>query len=336
MTDKKNIPWNLILDLLRGDISEDGRRQLMLWAEDPECLALLERLKRFWRQIQEEALDYTPDKEYYWQRLSAYIRTEKSVRQEPRGRRISLKRIFSYAAACVAAAVLVLAAFHAGTRSVEQPHGVEQYTCVDGKSKLLLPDGSSVWLRGNTTLACGDDFRNGQRCVDVVGEAFFEVAHDAGKPFVVRTDGMQVVVHGTKFNVDAREDRAESRVSLIEGSVELKTPVENVFLRPGEEAVYDRNSRRVAVHFTDTDFEAVWAKERMHIDNMPLDEVCRLLEKWYGVNIHIDVSVRKQYFYTFTLSNEPLEEIVRLMTCIHPISYYFKDKNLLIITAKQK
>lgn len=108
------------------------------------------------------------------------------------------------------------------------------YTCVNGKSKISLPDGTKAWLHASTTLTYGNDFQERNRLVKISGEACFEVTKDERKAFIVQTEGMQVVLHGTKFNVDAPVDAAESRVSLIEGSVSLETLLESLYLKSGK------------------------------------------------------------------------------------------------------
>ena len=77
------------------------------------------------------------------------------------------------------------------------------YSNLSGKSKVLLPDGSEVWMHTETSLQYGSQMNKDERIVNVTGEAYFDVAHDADKPFIVQTEGMRIVVHGTKFNVDA-------------------------------------------------------------------------------------------------------------------------------------
>ena len=128
------------------------------------------------------------------------------------------------------------------------------YTCIDGKSKVFLPDGTGVWLQSNTTLTYGNDFRKESRLVHLSGEAYFEVAKDKEKPFIVQIEGMQVVVHGTKFNVESPKGAAQSKVSLIEGSVSLITSSERVFLKPREIAVYDKRQNKMEINTGDVAF----------------------------------------------------------------------------------
>lgn len=168
--------------------------------------------------------------------------------------------------------------------------------------------------------------------VNVTGEAYFDVAHDAEKPFIVQTEGMRIVVHGTKFNVDAFPGSETTLVSLIEGSVSLETKTENRFLQPGETATFNRNTQTLKVEKDDVKFASSWANKQIVFKNRSLGDICKLLSKWYRVKINLDPALSDKYFYTFTLRSEPLDEILRIMARIQPMKYTFNEKNELTIS----
>lgn len=332
-----NIPWELIIAKFRQEISEEENERLMRWADNPECRAVLEDLKILWQKIQENSKDYTPDKEYYWKELSARInKTQQAEKTTPR-KTIPLRRLYQYAAAaCIVLVTSIGISYYWGSRNGEGAGTEQIYTCMNGKSKVNLPDGTEVWLHDHTTLAYGNDFQSRNRMVRISGEAYFEVTRDEDKPFIVQTDGMQVRVHGTKFNVDAHENTHESKVSLIEGSVSLETSAKNLFLKPGEIATYNRQNNQLDIASGDVTFEKSWANDELHLSDRSLGDACQYLAKWYNVKINVDPELKEKYKYTFTLRNEPLEEIVRLMARINPISYAFDENNVLTITKKNK
>lgn len=332
---QQNIPWELIISKLKQEITEEDNEKLMHWADNPECQAVLEDLKVLWHKIQTSARDYTPDKDYYWKELSVRMnRSGQSVKKMSVKKSISFQSLYRFAvAACIVLVVSMGLSYYWGANT-EKMLGEEQvYTCINGKSKVSLPDGTNVWLHDNTTLTCGQDFQERNRLVRISGEAYFEVAKDEKKAFIVEIEGMRVVVHGTKFNVDAPANVAESRVSLVEGSVSLETPAENLFLRPGEIAVYDIKNRKLDIADGDVAFEMLWANDKVTLSDKSLGDVCRILSQWYGVEINVEDGLKDKYKYTFTLRHEPLEEIIRLMSRINPISYSFDENNVLTISA---
>lgn len=94
----------------------------------------------------------------------------------------------------------------------------------------------------------------------------------------------------------------------MEGVVSLNTSSENVFLKPGDIAVYDKKNNRLNVAAGDVDFDRLWTKDKLLMSNESLGNVCRFLSKWYGVEINLEDGLKDRYMYTFTLRDEPLEE----------------------------
>jgi len=167
------------------------------------------------------------------------------------------------------------------------------------------------------------------------GEAYFNVTHDSQRPFIVRTKGLDVEVHGTKFNVEAIPNALYTTVSLKSGSVSLKTNKEVKYLSPNEIAIFDRRSRNLSIEKNSIDLATSWANSEFYFDKKSLGYVCKYLSKWYNVKIKLDDRLNNKYLYTFTLRNESLEEIMRLISRINPINYSFDESNQLIIKSKE-
>ncbi|MGL4227928.1 MAG: FecR family protein, partial [Tannerellaceae bacterium] len=123
---------------------------------------------------------------------------------------------------------------------------VEVYSPAGMISKLTLPDGSKVTLNNNSTLSYPVKFSGNERKIELDGEAFFEIEKDSLKPFLINTEGMDVRVLGTSFNLKAYEDDVETILSLKEGVVQAETTrsgeKENIKLEPGEQLVVNRLS----------------------------------------------------------------------------------------------
>lgn len=209
----------------------------------------------------------------------------------------------------------------------------EQRLCAfEGKSQARLSDGSTVWLHGGSTLTCDARFAAGERRVKLRGEGFFEVAKDSERPFTVEVEGLEISVHGTKFNVRTAADRYVS-VSLVEGSVSLDTGRgSRRLLRPGEIACYDPDTRKVVIGRGNVAMESCWAAGKLAFERQSLGEICRYMARWYDTEIHITPALAHNYAYTFTITNEPLEEILRIMSRINPIAYTFAEDNTVTIS----
>lgn len=332
----KIIPWEIIIAHFKQEISDDEQRQLNDWLSEDTHRQLFDELQTLWGDIQAKVVDYTPNAAYYWKELSSRMAdtSREKEKEEPVVRkRINLFNVLRrYAAvACLVLVSIIGLSYYMGATLNRQELAGQMFQNLSGKSKVRLPDGTDVWLHANTTLSYDGNFLADDRSVHLSGEAYFEVTADKKRPFNVQTNGMSVVVHGTKFNVDAPRGADESTVSLVEGSVSLETPTGNQSLKPGETAVYNKKNDQLSIFKGDVQFDCLWANDRLLVVNRTLGGVCRQLSKWYGVVIHVDPLLANQYHYTFTVRNEPLEEILRLMSRINPIAYSFDEENVLTI-----
>lgn len=323
----REIPWNLIVSKLKKENTAEEDAELDAWLSDSGNQEVFEELRNLWDKIRSNASDYVPDKDYYWKELSR--RMSFSV-QRPVENSQRKTRWWAYAAAACAI-VAVLFSFYIGQWTGIPETVPLQYSNMGGKGMASLPDCSAVWLHTNTKLVYDTPRQRDERVVTLHGEAFFDVTHDKRKPFIVQTDGMRIVVHGTKFNVESFPNMENTYVSLVEGSVSLETADEHRFLVPGEVATYNRRNHQLSIAKGDVSFASLWTRDEIVFEQRSLSDICRILSKWYHVKIDLSPEVSGKYHYTFTLRNEPLEEILRLMSRIHPISYTFNENDELRI-----
>lgn len=324
---KREIPWNLIVSKLKNEITAEENVRLDAWLSESGNKDIFIELCSLWDKIQSNASQYVPDKDYYWKELSRRMSLSTQVPAEKPRRKMGG---WSYvAAACAVIAVVI--SFYAGHWAGIPEEAPLQYSNMGGKGMVSLPDRSFVWLHADTKLLCDMSHRKDERVITLRGEAFFDVEHDNEKPFVVQTDGMRIVVHGTKFNVESFPDMENTYVSLVEGSVSLQTAEEHRYLAPGEVATYNKRNHQLSITKGDVLFASLWTKNEIVFEQRSLSDICRILSKWYHVKIDLSPSVSDKYHYTFTLRNEPLEEILRLMSRIHPIKYTFNENNELNI-----
>lgn len=354
---KKEIPWELIISDLKQDISDAGKKQLEEWLSAAENQEVYEELRGVWEKVRAKVISYTPDLDFYWKELMQRMekceeaeqrQAEEQEKAESNKVEVSFKdkgqsvrlwvssRFQRYVAACIVIAVFLSASLYIGIK-IGQPEMAQQtYSNWGGKSEVALPDGSNVWIHSATSLTYNTNYYSKNRNVRLSGEAYFDVAYDKDHPFVVETEGMKITVHGTKFNVESFPGSENTFVSLKEGSVSLETKAETRFLRPGEVGTFNKRNGRLQIEKGDIELAVSWASNQIVFKNRPLNEICPLLSKWYNVEIHLSPELQEQYRYTFTLRHEPLEEIMRIMSRIHPINYEFSDENVLTILPKQK
>ncbi|NJN28822.1 MAG: hypothetical protein HC819_24020 [Cyclobacteriaceae bacterium] len=156
---------------------------------------------------------------------------------------------------------------------------------------VVLVDGSRVILNAESQITYSDFLSDSVRKVELQGEAYFEIAEDKSKPFLVQTPQITTMVLGTRFNVRAYQESSKSVVSLVEGSVEVmdnlgsSTQRDKVLLRPNQQVEFNNTSGFSAKKAFDTRAVIGWKDNVLYFDRSTLDDVLSTLKRRYGVEI---------------------------------------------------
>lgn len=155
-----------------------------------------------------------------------------------------------------------------------------------GQYKIILPDGSKVWMNANSTLIYPNIFSEKIRIVELEGEAYFEVAENKERPFVVKTISERVEVLGTNFNVNAYKEEPLSSVALLDGSVKVVLPGDlEKIIEPGQQTI---NSGGVlSVQEANIEEAVAWKNGEFMFNNENLESVMRKLARWYDIEIQV-------------------------------------------------
>lgn len=199
------------------------------------------------------------------------------------------------------------------------------------RSEIILPDNSKVWLNAESTISHQKTFDDRKRIVHLKGEAFFDVKHNAGKPFIVKTGAVDITVLGTSFNVMAYEDNDRVETTLVKGAVSINGKK----LRPGEQAVFYKKSKKTTINMVNTDIYTSWREGKLMFDNQKLSTICKKLERWYDVDIAIDSNLQQNYRYTLTIRNETIDEVMRLLELTSPVRWKRRDNRIKISKSTQ-
>ena len=202
------------------------------------------------------------------------------------------------------------------------------------RANLTLPDGTNVWLNARSEMRYPAVFTGNKREITLDGEAYFEVAADPDRLFVVEGGGVVVKVHGTVFNMKAREKQDHVDVSLLSGLVVVENHGVSRSLNPGETAVCKKSVPSIEKKTTDVSISCLWAKESLRFEKKTIYELTGYLSEWYGMDIRLDPSLPTDQAYTFTITHESLEEVLCLIAKITPIEYVFDEDNTVRITRK--
>lgn len=156
-----------------------------------------------------------------------------------------------------------------------------------GQYKTILPDGTQVWLNAQSKLKYPTQFNGKERLVELEGEGYFEVTHNAAKPFIVKSGDQQLKVLGTKFNINSYDNEGAILTTLVSGSVEL-TNTQNtmpVKLKPGQQGKLLSLSSIFSVDNVDTEVFTAWTANEFQFQGTSIGELLRQLERWYDVDV---------------------------------------------------
>lgn len=199
------------------------------------------------------------------------------------------------------------------------------------RAKVLLADGTEVWLNANSRLRYPEYFDDRQREVELHGEAFFEVTKNKKQPFVVKTSKMDIRVTGTKFNVNAYDTEKYFVTSLVEGAVSVSTNAERkIALKPQQQLVVSDNSSEVSL-FDNTDFMS-WKDGLFVFDDMLLIDIIKKLELYYDVSIIVEKKSLAHFRYTGKFrQRDGVESVLKKLQIVYPFTYTKDDERNQII-----
>lgn len=192
------------------------------------------------------------------------------------------------------------------------------------KGAVMLPDSSVVWLNSGSMLIYPENFESDKRNVRLVGEGYFEVRRNPAAPFQLEAGKMKITVLGTTFNVKSYPDDEIVETVLLTGSVNVRVGDQEVYkLHPNEKISWNTKNDRVSVSTVVGSDYNIWKEERLSFDNATLSDVLDKLEKWYGVEIICADSLKQNTRLSLTVRNEPVKEILKMISLIVPIKYEF-------------
>lgn len=202
--------------------------------------------------------------------------------------------------------------------------------------KLKLSDGTLVWLNAGSKLRFPQNFINtdNNRIVYLEGEAFFDVAKNKDKPFIVNTQEVDVKVLGTKFNISSYETDIYIATTLVEGSVnvyETRTPENDIELTPSFQAKYEKFGNQFDKAKVDTNIYTAWMNNRLMINNLKFSELLVKLERRYAVKFVNQAESLNDEIYKGEFADEDIESILKTIALSTPFEFEI-NQNLITIT----
>ncbi len=322
MNDNATYYTDLITRYFSGEITEQELRLLSDWMKsDSQNEALFREYLKTWNLIEEQKIHASVNTEQEWIALQAKMDVSASA-NETAPKVIPLtknngNRNFSFRSVWkVAATVTVLIAstfilyFY-----FSKPENI--IVTAQGKNtEVVLPDGSEVSLHAGSQLTYPESFASNSRKVNLKGEAYFKVAHDNTKAFIVASGDARVEVLGTQFNVNTNSSANSMEVVLTSGKVSVyykAKPQENVILMPGEKAELIADQKRIQKSAnTDQNYMA-WKTRVLVFDNETLGQVINTLQNVYQTPIELSDTGLLDCRVTASFNEQSLQSVLQVI-----------------------
>jgi ferric-dicitrate binding protein FerR (iron transport regulator) len=322
------IDKDLLQRYLESEGSNKEKQQIGEWFAD---LLGNEELRKFskswWNDLPDDISFSDYDEERLQDRIHHILRLEEAVVFQKEKKKARLITIFTRIAAglFIPLALFFLFNLRNNTEGEQIVSRTEIFSPLGARVSFILPDGSTGWLNGGSSLNFPSQFKDKHRTVELSGEAYFDVVKDKEKPFTVVTNKIKVRAYGTAFNVMAYPDDQNTEVTLETGSIGIFN--ENEFIReklldiltPGERIVYVNETGRFKKDQVIVDQYTSWKEGKLVFRNEPMTKVVEKLNRWYNVNIIISDPRLKSYTYRATFIDESLDEILKIFQLTSPI-----------------
>ena len=202
-------------------------------------------------------------------------------------------------------------------------------TPTGGQYNIVLADGTKVYLNAVSSIKYPTQFNGDQRIVELDGEAYFEVAKNKNKPFIVKSGDQDIEVLGTHFNVHAYDNESVVKTTLLEGSVAVNYKNQKAILKPGQQSNVSDKFNKITIKQVDTEAAIAWKNGRFKFDNADLKTVMRQLERWYGIKVEYRGDVPDVRFNGGTFMNKNLSEVLKVLE-LSNIKFKVEGKTIIV------
>lgn len=352
----------LFLAYLEGKISSEDELFLLEWLKNnPASMKDFNDFRRIWNMSKLAGTLEDDAVELEWIHLRERINSSKGKTREITGG-------FWYWLPRVAAVFLLgaMVSFVASYLLLNNKSNKLTYheisTPQGAKSKVTLPDGTTIWLNAGSNLKYSSEFGHKEREVQLTGEAYFDVFHNPSKVFLVKTSELNIKAYGTSFNVKSYPEEGTIEATLIEGSIGvIRTGFENkkhdeVVLEPNQRVVYYKKTKKVeSAELLDAKEEeeapvkreekkltyliskgietkeyTSWKDGTLFITSETLEDLAVKLERKYDVNIHFESEALKKLKFTGSLENETVDQVIDAIGIAANIDYKIEDRDILL------
>ena len=207
------------------------------------------------------------------------------------------------------------------------------YIPIGGEFNLTLSDGTHVFLNSMSQIKYPVQFIGNERKVELTGEAYFEVAKNRGKPFIVTTGTIDIEVLGTTFNINAYENSGEIITTLVEGKVKINSPekaFDETIMLPNDQARFDTQKSKLEVSKVDATLYTAWKDGRFIFYDQRLEDIMNILTRWYSANVfYLNPSVKELRFSGNLDRYGDINHILEIIKSTDKVNLEIKGNNIM-------
>jgi len=222
--------------------------------------------------------------------------------------------------------------FKPSTQAEIHRGAINTLTTAKGETyQLRLPDGSLVWLNAASSLTYAANLNErGKRRVRLEGEGYFEITKDKTHPFVVESNGQEVEVLGTHFNVNAYVDENNVKTTLIEGSVRVTAPSKGgVMLLPGQQATMGA-SKEINVQDIDAQTAVAWKNGEFVFERENIKSIMRKLARWYNVDVIYEGDVEKKALWGSISKYSNVSKVLEMLSGTGAVAFEIRSNSIIV------
>ncbi|MEQ9216557.1 MAG: FecR domain-containing protein [Cyclobacteriaceae bacterium] len=315
----------LILKYLQGNITLEEQYQLTQWMElDKDNEKTFKRVQAYWKDY---SLDYSSVKSEIEEKIFGQIKKNQPIESPAIISGKLLLKIAAMVAILLTSSFLVYHFTNAESEQVAvKPIAyIEKSSLAGQKITTVLSDGTKVHLNSNSKLIVPERFEEDKRRVQLIGEAFFDVARDESKPFQITTEDFVINVLGTSFNVSAYQE-GSNHVAVKEGIVSVKTdPFRSVELNANQMIKIYEDGNISELSKVNEVLIFGWIDQVLAFQDLPIQQVFDKVSQWYGVEITLEKKGLPKKLFTASFKNPTLNELLLNVSRVYGFNYEIKD-----------
>jgi transmembrane sensor len=316
--------WEILIRYVNHEASEKEVAEIEAWLnERPQNKLILKQLELKHNQLNQPLKDEVVHAEW--------VKVLDRIFESPQQQKPKVKKLFSL----IGIAAAVLLACFINLFSLNNNYKAANETVVvqttSERRQVQLPDGSMVYLAPNSNLRVSGDFGRQKRALSLIGEAFFDVKHDAKKPFIVSTvNNLKVNVLGTSFNVYSRKNMNEE-IKVATGLVGVVDANSTTFLKAGEQLNYSLTNNVARKSRVDVRDATSLQNGTLYFSKSTTKQIAEKLERYYNIHIEIAPSATKHHAFSGEIKDYGIARVLDGIGFVTGTKYKFTNPNTILL-----